>query len=141
LIVLYGGNRPKDLNDSTDNFSTWKLEKKGWVSMNVYSPYYFNAAMSYDVNSDYVLRFGGWNGKERLSETWIFKNEWQLINTSKAPSARNHSKLVYDKINQQHVLFGGHNGDFVFGDTWVFKNMEWSELIPASPLKRAENDH
>jgi hypothetical protein len=140
-IILYGGNRPPNVNDSIASESTWLWKKTEWVCLNIKSPHYFNAAMSYDPDLKFVLRFGGWNGQKRLNETWMLKDVWTKLTSATLPAARNHARLVYDKLNKRHVLFGGHDGDNVFGDLWIFENHQWKEVSPCPPKRRIENGH
>jgi hypothetical protein len=97
--------------------------------------------MSYDNHLELIVRFGGWNGKERNNQTWVFDKTWVQLETVDLPPARNHHAMVYDKKNKRHVLFGGHNGDYVFGDTWIFRDNHWSCVIPYQEAPRVENNH
>lgn len=140
VIYMYGGNIPRDL-DQKQVFSTWKFENDEWKAIDGHTPYFFNSIMSYDNHLELIVRFGGWNGKERNNQTWVFDKTWVQLEIVGPPTARNHHAMVYDKKNRHHVLFGGHNGDHVFGDTWIFRNNHWSCIIPYQETPRVENNH
>ncbi len=43
-----------------------------------------------------------------LLESEEFKPDWQKLNVSNSPSARDLTPLVYDSINKKTILFGGY---------------------------------
>jgi hypothetical protein len=97
--------------------------------------------MAYDKSRRKIIRFGGWDGAKRVSETWTFDGKiWTKLEIL-SPEARNHAAIVYDKKRKKIILFGGHNGDYVFGDTWEFDGLNWKKIVSASPQKRAGNGH
>ena len=72
-----------------------------------------------------------------LLESEEFKPDWQKLNVSNSPSARDLTPLVYDSINKKTILFGGFTSSVVYKDTWVFdhETMNWTEMYPTnSPL-------
>ena len=89
-----------------------------------------------------LIRFGGWNGNSRISETWSFQNnKWSKLNIDNGPAPRNHCDMVYDERNKKIILFGGHDGDNVFGDTWEFTNNKWKKISESKSIKRIKNGH
>lgn len=141
-LVLFGGSTiDKQYGSGTGDTWTWNGEQ--WDKLQLNQPAnIFNTAMAYDETKRQLIRFGGWNGRERTNETWAFNgDQWSQLRLTRLPEARNHSQLIYDKTNQQLILFGGHNGDFVFGDLWVFHENQWEQIIHTAPKKRMRNGH
>jgi hypothetical protein len=97
--------------------------------------------MVYHAGLKALVRFGGWTGKVRSSDTWIRRGiEWHEFR-GRGPSPRNHSAMAYDALRGRAVLFGGHDGEFVFGDTWEFDGKTWRQVGRAVPQRRVDNKH
>jgi hypothetical protein len=140
-ILLSGGN-PVIAKEKDYNGPLWAWDGKAWESIRSTDSLIFNACIAYNTKESYLLRFGGWNGRERLNDTWIFKGtEWTKLPLRHSPAARNHSILVYDLIHNAFLLFGGHDGDNVFGDMWSFQNGQWQLIYKEGPVRRVENGH
>jgi hypothetical protein len=102
----------------------------------------FNAAAAWDAASDAVLRFGGWNGRERTADTFLLDPRgWRAATVTSPPPARNHAALAYDTRRKRAVLFGGHDGDRVFGDTWEWDGRSWDRRAAAASEFRLPNAH
>lgn len=141
-VVLFGGSTPdKEYGEKTGE--TWVLEGGAWRNLKIEQPAnIFNSNMVFDEKSKQTFRFGGWNGTERINETWIFKDQaWTKLNLKTNPPARNHSAMVYDSNLKQVILFGGHDGEKIFGDLWVFKKGNWSKKFENPSVKRITNGH
>jgi len=141
-IVLFGGSTlDKQYGESKGETWAWKNEK--WNKLSIVQPAgVFNASMIYDKKDKEIIRFGGWNGKSRIDETWSFiKNKWAILITNNKPSPRNHSSMVYDHKREKGILFGGHDGEYVFGDTWEYSNHNWKIISDCEPIKRVKNEH
>jgi len=140
-LVLFGGN-PVIAKEKDYNGPMWSWDGNNWVQMSSAIPLVFNACVAYNTKEHFFLRFGGWNGSERLNETLTYKDkEWEKLALEIAPPARNHSRMVYDPKNNAFILFGGHDGDNVFGDMWSFKHGKWTLLYAVGPRRRVENGH
>ena len=140
-IILFGGN-PVISKEKDYNGPMWSWDGNDWKQMDVKDSLIFNSCMAYNTTENFILRFGGWNGKERVNDTWVFKDkEWEKLNVEKSPAARNHSIMVYNPESNSFFLFGGHDGDNVFGDMWTFKNGKWELLFMEGPKRRVENGH
>jgi hypothetical protein len=97
--------------------------------------------MAYDEQRQKILRFGGWNGAARVSETWEYDGAtWQAVNAA-GPEARNHTALAYDRARGCLALYGGHDGSRVFGDTWEWRGGRWERRAYTAPVERADNGH
>jgi hypothetical protein len=140
-ILLTGGN-PVIAKEKDYNGPLWTWDGKAWASIPSTDSLIFNACVAYNTKESYLLRFGGWNGRERLNDTWILKGmEWKKLSLLRSPAARNHSILVFDEIHDAFMLFGGHDGDNVFGDMWSFQNGKWQLIYKEGPIRRVENGH
>ncbi|TJY37081.1 Kelch repeat-containing protein [Pontimicrobium aquaticum] len=142
VSILFGGSTIDRQYGKTKG-ETWSWNGKKWRKFKISKTIgIFNAAMVYETNKKEILRFGGWNGKTRINETWVFRNKkWNKLNTKNSPESRNHSFMVYDEQNKRTILFGGHDGDFVYGDIWEFKDYKWKKIKNTKPQKRIENNH
>ena len=140
-LVMFGGN-PVIAKESDYNGPMWSWDGKLWHRIPVMDSLVFNSCMVYDIADHFLLRFGGWNGSERLSDSWTFQDGlWKKLNSFKSPAARNHAIMAYDNDTGACILFGGHNGEYVFGDLWSFKRGKWDILHIEKPLKRVDNGH
>jgi hypothetical protein len=134
-IVLFGGG-PVVGGASPE---TWEWDGVRWQRSATEAPGRYNSA-SASVD-DGILRFGGWDGKGRVAETWRFRSgKWTLLSTP-GPSARNHTVLAADARRGRVVLFGGHDGEHVFGDTWEWDGSRWTRMADRPPELRVENGH
>jgi len=98
--------------------------------------------MVYDKEHGEFIRFAGWDGKTRISETWLLSDDrWNKLDTDNQPSARNHSNMAYDERGKKTILFGGHDGKNVFGDTWQYTNHKWEKVSTSKPVLRINNGH
>lgn len=140
-IVLLGGN-PVIAKEKDYNGPMWSWNGKNWNSMDSKVPLIFNSCMAYNINENFILRFGGWDGQKRVNDTWIYKNkEWKKLHLKNAPVARNHSIMIYNSEKNSFFLYGGHDGENIFGDMWEFKNRKWTLLFEEPSRKRLENGH
>lgn len=141
-VVLFGGSTiDKQYGEGTGE--TWKWDGKKWNKLEIEQPGgIFNASMVYDKDRKELFRFGGWNGKSRINETWFFReNKWSEREVDNGPAPRNHSSLVYDENQKRGVLFGGHDGKNVFGDTWEYADQKWRKISGSEPVERVNNGH
>jgi len=140
-LVLFGGN-PVITKEKDYNGPMWAWDGIKWNPLSCNAPLVFNSCMAYNSADHFILRFGGWDGEKRVSDTWIYKrNEWVKLHTKNAPAARNHSIMVYNPLSNSFFLYGGHDGDNVFGDMWTFKKRKWKLLFAQRSLRRIENGH
>lgn len=141
-VVLFGGSTiDKQYGESKGE--TWKWNGKEWNKLEIEQPIgMFNASMDYHEEQGELIRFGGWNGKSRVNQTWSFRNnEWDNLDLDNVPTARNHSVMVYDEKKKRIILFGGHDGKKVFGDTWEYTNLKWKKISESKPIERINNGH
>jgi len=114
-----------------------------WINMNpVIAPSgRSHTAMAYDSNNGVVVLFGGYDGINLLSDTWVYSvrtNTWTKMNPSVSPPARFQHAMAYDSMNKVVVLFGGwDNADewpptHVLCDTWTYdvNTNSWAEKDP-----------
>lgn len=142
-ITLFGGST-KDRSYGPKTGETWQWDGSKWHKMEMdQPPNVFNSNVAINTSTHEALRFGGWTGKGRTNETWLFsENTWQVLNPPNSmPPARNHSQMIYDSANDRFILFGGHDGRNVFGDIWAYKDKKWELLLVAGPKVRIRNGH
>lgn len=132
-VVLFGGSGPPPSGE------TWEWDGARWERVpSGDAPGRFNSAAA--GTPDGVLRFGGWDGRRRVAETWRYRDGvWTLLDAA-GPAARNHAALAYDRARRRVILVGGHDGERVFGDTWRF-DRAWVRLVDAPPEARVDNGH
>ena len=141
-VILFGGSTI-DKQYGKSKGETWKWNGKKWKKLEIDQPTgMFNATMVYDEEQGEFIRFGGWDGKSRVNQTWLFRdNKWDMLDIDNSPTARNHSAMVYDGKKKRTILFGGHDGEQVFGDIWEYTNREWRKISGSKPVKRINNGH
>lgn len=140
--ILFGG-RSIDEQFGPNSGETWAWEGTLWTKLDISQPAgVFNSTMNYVDSKNEIVRYGGWNGKERIGETWIFRNNsWYKLDVTNYPRPRNHASSIYDLQNDRIILFGGHDSEYVFGDTWEFKDNEWNRLSFNKAKRRVANGH
>lgn len=141
-VMIFGGSTI-DRQYGEGKGETWKWDGVHWEKLNIKQPEgIFNATMVYNKDKGEFMRFGGYNGKSRINETWSFKeNIWNMLNIENAPTSRNHSNMVFDERENRIILYGGHDGQNIFGDTWEFKDNKWKQIIYSKVIKRIDNEH
>ena len=98
-------------------------------------------AMVYDPVRQQIILFGGYDGHERLADTWTYKiseNQWEEITPAISPPARSDTGMLYDNENGVLILFGGmcqEDQRVLCNDTWIFSpdTNTWVEMQPLSP--------
>jgi hypothetical protein len=140
-IILMGGNLTAQ-REPDYNGPMWTWDGTHWTPLNSPDSLIFNTNAAYHERENYILRFGGWNGKNRIQETHIFNDgKWSPLSTSMVPAARNHSTLVYHPVKRAFFIYGGHDGTRIFGDLWMFSRGVWSLVHDEPPKWRVENGH
>jgi hypothetical protein len=69
-----------------------------------------------------LVRFGGWDGQQRTSDTWELRDSEWVRFQDEGPSPRNHAVLVSARDRGSVILYGGHDGEMVLGDLWERRN-------------------
>ena len=145
-VLLWGGN----IRDGgmLDEFWCYDYQTNTWTRIETNPKprgrYWFQ--MTFDQDIGKVVIFGGSPGGDaKLGDTWLYdytRNEWTQINSSDNPSARDHSRMVYDSEIGKVVLFGGTSGFHeTWDDTWILDtvNGEWIFAVTSLPTG-TEND-
>jgi hypothetical protein len=134
-VVLFGGGPA--LGGASPE--TWEWDGHRWQRVGPEVPGRYNSISA--SLSDGILRFGGWDGKGRVAETWRYRaGTWTLLPIT-GPSPRNHSALAADPRRGRLVLFGGHDGEHVFGDTWEWDGSRWMRIADEAAELRVDNGH
>ena len=104
---------------------TWEYNGINWIKIltNDSPPPRWAHALAYDPLREKTILFGGYGQNYpdggALDDTWEYDGEnWNVINTTSAPAAREQHILVYDGNLQKALLFGG----FGNGDTWFYSD-------------------
>lgn len=135
-VVLFGGG---DSGATYGDTWEWDGTKWTWVADTGPSPRRLHA-MAYNSAQGYVLVFGGvkvafGGSADQTSETWKWDGEnWSLL-TTKGPSPRIYSSMVYDAARDRVVLYGGTQGpgSQEFRDTWEFDGAQWTLISREGP--------
>lgn len=76
-IVLYGGDRGRDLPPLTD---TWSYDGRAWSRLLDGGPARGRHRLVYDPDRRTVLLYGGYDGRRRTSELWALRaNAWERL--------------------------------------------------------------
>jgi N-acetylneuraminic acid mutarotase len=144
-IMMFGGGNDDDSASPYDD--TWALnaETGDWTQLAfTTTPVQRSSTMMvYDSADEVIILFGGHNGTEWASDTWIFDcntEEWSEVTPENSPHGRGSHAMVYDSANDKVLLFSGYSegGPFI-ADTWVYDytTNTWEEMSPSeSPHAR-----
>jgi hypothetical protein len=97
--------------------------------------------MAWDPAARRLVRFGGWDGQQRTSDTWELRDSEWVRFQDQGPSPRNHAVLVSAPDRGSVILFGGHDGEMVLGDLWERRKGRWVLIRSATPVRRVLNGH
>ena len=138
--MLFGGSIGRN-GYGDGKGETWSWDGQKWTRLDILQPAnVFNASMV--STKEGILRFGGWDGKERINQMWILEiDQWKKLKPKQSPSARNHAAMVYNSESKQIMLYGGHDGKYVFGDLWCYSSGNWEKLLEVSSKPRISNGH
>jgi len=139
FVLLFGGsNRLQEFND------TWKFANNTWTPVSTIRapPARAGADLVYDEYAGAAVLFGGGtgNGSIVFNDTWWFNttsSNWELLNTSVAPSPRWGAAATYDAVNDSVLLFGGvTSSGSTLNDTWILHGanparLKWTQ-VPTS---------
>ncbi len=136
-VVLFGGY----FGSVAATGDTWEYANGTWtdVTMNLTQApsARWEASMTYDALTGYVVLFGGRNTTQFFNDTWMFNGTWTELFPSVSPSPRGLAAMAYDPSTSSVVLFGGGVGNVpsesyspwsVDGDTWVFSGGSWTNV-------------
>ncbi|MFZ3262496.1 MAG: choice-of-anchor D domain-containing protein [Terriglobales bacterium] len=132
--VLFGGSNNND---------TWIWNGSDWESASPSSnlpPARSYVNLTYDIQHDNMVLFGGLAGSVVLGDTWtlglIHTENWTLLNlaTSGEPPARSFAAAVY---GNDAFIFGGTNGSTALADTWNWIGDEWVAYGGSAPPGRS----
>ena len=105
------------------------------------APAYMVSSAVIGILAQRLIRFGGWDGNRRTSDTWELAGAGWRILPGAGPSGRNHAVLVTAPDRGSLLLYGGHDGDRVFGDLWERRRGRWVALESSAPAPRVPNGH
>jgi N-acetylneuraminic acid mutarotase len=155
-IILFGGYRGGMLNDVwAYDYNTNSWECLAFLGEDMKPPSRAYHALTYDIESDRVILFGGDHttetGWEPYGDTWAYDyndNRWEEMKPAKAPAPRTNVRMVYDSTLDRVILFGGaeyhENEPYVlpcFNETWLYdyNTNTWQELkTETTPTKRCQ---
>jgi hypothetical protein len=119
--VLYGG-----IYVSGYRTDTWLYYSGNntWVNATraVYPPARGQHSMTYDPNYQRVVMFGGFDGVNYRSDTWVWLSStktWFNATSGLGPSKRGGAAMTWDTLHSRAILFGGSNGSSN-AQTWEF---------------------
>jgi len=139
-VILFGGLTFNPAQVIFNDTWSYSFDTNLWEEMNPSSApgARFGSAMTYDIESDRVILFGGNSDITTvtpLSDTWAYDFEtdrWTELSTTTPPAARYTSPLMYDSESDRAVLIGGYpltsGGDI----TWLFdyNTNNWTQASP-----------
>jgi hypothetical protein len=138
-VVLFGGD-DKSLNAENGTYS-WKLGNWSTIQVNgqttsVGPAKAYNASITYDGTSGYVLLFGGWkttSGGGPLNQTYSFlSGVWTKRTTPTALTPRSGSCLVWIPTvsgkGGYDLLFGGGSATALYSADWEYSGGTWTNI-------------
>lgn len=141
-IMMFGGGNDNDVYDDT-----WVLNSTtgDWTELVLDSSpvHRSSTVMVYDSADEVIILFGGYNGTQWDSDTWIFDcntETWTEVTPAHSPYGRGSHAMVYDSINDKVLLFSGYGSTGAnVADTWSYdyNTNSWEEMNPStSPGRR-----
>ena len=141
-IMMFGGGNDNDIYDDT-----WVLNytSGNWAELTLESSpvHRSSTVMVYDSADEVIILFGGHNGTEWDSDTWVFDcntETWTEVTPAHSPYGRGSHAMVYDSVNDRVLLFSGYGSiGPEIADTWAYdyNTNTWTEMNPtASPGQR-----
>jgi hypothetical protein len=91
--------------------------------------------VTYDMNRQRTVLFGGVGSTETLSDTWEWDGQSWIQVADTGPSPRAFGAITYDSVNKRVILFGGQQGQPIgdLGDTWSWDGTDWTQLEEKGP--------
>jgi len=141
-IMMFGGGNDDDVYDDT-----WILDYTtgDWIELVLDSSpvHRSSTVMVYNSADEVIILFGGHNGTEWDSDTWVFDcntETWTDVTPAHSPYGRGSHAMVYDSINDKVLLFSGYGSiGPEIADTWAYdyNTNTWEEMNPStSPGQR-----
>lgn len=133
-IVLFGGGREADLQDSTWTWdgTDWKREQP-----NESPPARSQAAMAFDPATGEILLAGGNSNEGIRRDTWSWDGE-RWLRRADLPAPRHGASMAHDPATGRVILFGGQLDSSSKDQTWAWDGESWAELDPdTSPPPRS----
>jgi hypothetical protein len=84
-------------------------------------------------DGDFFATFGGWDGLDRLSSTWVRSGgTWTEQLPATVPAARNAHEMIHDSGRGVYVMHGGSDGS-PLNETWEYDGIDWSLRSTSGP--------
>lgn len=91
------------------------------------------SASAYDVFTQSVVVFGGWDGSNYLNDTWtLSRNHWVQQHPATSPSAGQLGSMAYYPTNAGPTMLlfgGGFSGNH---ETWTWDGSNWTQRFPVT---------
>ncbi len=143
-IVLFGGYTVGLGGLVTYLNDTWTFDGTTWTqeTPRVAPPPRASAAIAYDAVTQKILLFGGWDGLQRLGDTWVWDgstSKWTEKRGKSRPGAKSGAMGFRDPTTGHAMIFGGFNGFLYDLDTYMWTGKGW-QLVKSTntPYARSE---
>jgi N-acetylneuraminic acid mutarotase len=120
VILFFGAlSETGDVFENDPASETWvyDIEANIWTEMDSSEGPFgiLNAKMAYDVESDRVIMFGGWDPENlakggEFNDTWTYDyntNTWTKMEPEISPPGRYYHAMAYDAESDRVILWGG----------------------------------
>src|SRR6185436_17877621 len=116
---------------------TWTFDGTTWTEVTppLSPPARAGGLMAFDVPSQKLVLYGGFDGGAYLGDTWLWDgatSTWTAASSLAAPPAVTGPQVFTDPRSGTVVMFGGFDGDRYQGDTWRWSGEGWNRLHPAN---------
>jgi hypothetical protein len=136
-VVLFGGYQDTEtgvvyLND------TWLFDGTTWTqatSKSAPSPR-TSTTMAYDAVTGEIILYGGWDGANRLGDTWAWdgkRTKWIKQRTKNIIPRVSGAMAFQDPITGHVELIGGFDGQFYHNTTYRWNGRGWDTVSTANP--------
>jgi RHS repeat-associated protein len=97
----------------------------------------YGASVAYDQATSNVVLFGGTDGTNYFSDTWIWNGRtWASESPASSPAGRYGAGMAYDGTTQTVLLFGGSTvgggSSTSSSETWAWNGSNWAKQNPTT---------
>lgn len=139
-VILFGGAKSGGASTLVTYQETWSYHSNTntWANMSpsVMPSGRVEASFAYDIESDHIILFGGYqDGGVYSAETWVYNynnNTWTNMNPTTHPSPRQSAPMTYDVESDRAIIMGGWHESTFLDETWAydFNTNTWTLMSP-----------
>lgn len=136
-LVLFGGYQVDAIGRTTYLDETWTFDGTTWTQAAGHAkpPARAAATMAYDGVTGRVVLYGGFNGRARFNDTWLWdgaRGRWTRAKPKQTPPSLSGPMGFQDPATGHAAIFGGYDGRFYQLLTWRWDGRNWASVASAT---------